>query len=184
MTEVSCECGARLDICGRHRGACARARAVGPERYLARVCREAGATVRTNTLLACPPSMRGQSRSWRPVSLCIMTLNSRWISLSGALWGHAVGPPKCIPHRWCCPRCCSARQRTEVSRTSAGWAETVFGQSIFGHRVLRPANFGQIQFWPIHFWRVLVVSQSVQPEGWEPRRVGALKGGSPEGWGP
>ena len=73
MTEASCEFGARLDICGRHRGACARsgrlrARAVGPERSLARVCREAESTVRTNTLL-------------RDMNLCVP------ITLRSALWG-------------------------------------------------------------------------------------------------
>ena len=73
MTEVSCECGARLDICGRHRGACARsgrlrARAVGPERSLARGCREAGATVRTNTLL-------------RDMNLCVPTFDARAIEV-------------------------------------------------------------------------------------------------------
>ena len=45
-----------LDVFGRHRAACPRSgrlrtRAVGPERTLARVCREAGATVRMNTKL-------------------------------------------------------------------------------------------------------------------------------------
>ena len=38
------------------------------------------------------------------------------------LVGMRRGPPKCISHRWCCPRCCprccSTRERTEVSRTS------------------------------------------------------------------
>ena len=73
MTEASCECGARLDICGRHRGACARsgrlrAKAVGPERSLARVCREAGATVTTNTLL-------------RDMNLCVHTFDARAIEV-------------------------------------------------------------------------------------------------------
>ena len=45
-----------LDVWGRHRAACPRsgwlrARAVGPERSLARVCREAGATVRCHAKL-------------------------------------------------------------------------------------------------------------------------------------
>ena len=118
MTEVSC--GARLD------GACARSgrRAVGPERSLARACREAGATVRTNTLL-------------RDMNLCVPAVDARAIEVlaTGLLLHHGAqlavditlrsalgtcggGPPKCIPHRWCCPHCCSARQRTEVSRTS------------------------------------------------------------------
>ena len=56
VTEVRCECGIALDVFGRHRAASPRSgrlrtRAVGPERTLARVCREAGATVRTNTQL-------------------------------------------------------------------------------------------------------------------------------------
>ena len=53
ITEARCECGARLDRAGRHRAACARSgrlksRAMPTERTLARVCREAGAVVRTN----------------------------------------------------------------------------------------------------------------------------------------
>ena len=54
LTASRCECGAALDKCGRHRGACTRSgrlksRATAPERTLARVCREAGGgTVRTH----------------------------------------------------------------------------------------------------------------------------------------
>ena len=56
VTEARCECGIPLDVFGRHRAACPRSgrlrtRAVGPERTLARICREAGATVRMNTKL-------------------------------------------------------------------------------------------------------------------------------------
>ena len=56
IAEAQCECGALLDVQGRHRAACPRSRrlrsrAVGPERTLARVCREAGATVRCNVRL-------------------------------------------------------------------------------------------------------------------------------------
>ena len=56
LTESRCECGAALDKCGRHRGACTRSgrlksRATAPERTLARVCREAGRTVRTHVKL-------------------------------------------------------------------------------------------------------------------------------------
>ena len=56
VTESRCECGDALDTFGRHRAACPRSgrlrtRAVGLERTLARVCREAGATVRYNTKL-------------------------------------------------------------------------------------------------------------------------------------
>ena len=56
IVEAQCECGALLDVQGRHRAACPRSgrlrsRAVGPERTLARVCREAGATVRCNVHL-------------------------------------------------------------------------------------------------------------------------------------
>ena len=56
VADVVCECGAPLDSRGRHRAACAqsgrlRTRAVAPERTLARVCREAGATVRQNVKL-------------------------------------------------------------------------------------------------------------------------------------
>ena len=56
VTDAVCACGCRLDKEGRHRAACARSgrlrtRAVGPERTLARICREAGALVRCNTKL-------------------------------------------------------------------------------------------------------------------------------------
>ena len=56
VADVVCECGAPLDSRGRHRAACPqsgrlRTRAVAPERTLARVCREAGATVRQNVKL-------------------------------------------------------------------------------------------------------------------------------------
>ena len=56
LTESTCECGAALDRCGRHRAACPRSgrlksRAMAPERTLARVCREAGAMVRTHVKL-------------------------------------------------------------------------------------------------------------------------------------
>ena len=56
VTEVRCECGVPLDSRGRHRAACSRSgrlktRALAPERTLARVCREAGATVRYNAKL-------------------------------------------------------------------------------------------------------------------------------------
>ena len=56
VTEASCSCEGRLDCLGRHRAACPqsgrlRARAVGPERTLARICREGGAVVRTNVKL-------------------------------------------------------------------------------------------------------------------------------------
>ena len=56
VSEARCECGAILDREGRHRAACARSgrlktRARAPERTLARVCREAGATVRYNARL-------------------------------------------------------------------------------------------------------------------------------------
>ena len=56
ITEARCECGARLDRPGRRRAACARSgrlksRAMPTERTLARVCREAGAVVRTNVKL-------------------------------------------------------------------------------------------------------------------------------------
>ena len=56
VTEAICECGGFLDTLARHRAACPetgrlRSRAVGPERTLARVCREAGAVVRQNVKL-------------------------------------------------------------------------------------------------------------------------------------
>ena len=56
VTEARCECGVVLDCRGRHRAACPhsgrlRTRAHAPERTLARVCREAGATVRCNAKL-------------------------------------------------------------------------------------------------------------------------------------
>ena len=56
FTEAQCECGSQLAKLGRHRGACPRSgrlrsRALPMERTLARVCREAGATVRCNCRL-------------------------------------------------------------------------------------------------------------------------------------
>ena len=56
VAEAVCECGADLAREGRHRAACTRSgklktRALAPERTLARVCREAGATVRFNAKL-------------------------------------------------------------------------------------------------------------------------------------
>ena len=56
VTEARCSCGAPLDLLGRHRGACPRSgrlksRAVPTEHTLARVCREAGAVVRSNVKL-------------------------------------------------------------------------------------------------------------------------------------
>ena len=51
VTEATCVCGRHLDSLGQHRAACPhsgklRTRAVGPERTVARICREAGALVR------------------------------------------------------------------------------------------------------------------------------------------
>ena len=56
VVESQCECGSVLDTLGRHRAACPRSgrlrtRAGPPERTMARICREAGATVRFNTRL-------------------------------------------------------------------------------------------------------------------------------------
>ena len=56
VIEATCACGGFLDSLGRHRAACPqsgklRTRAVGPERTLARICREAGARVRCNVKL-------------------------------------------------------------------------------------------------------------------------------------
>ena len=56
ITDARCECSAVLDARGQHRAACPRSgrlrsRAVPTERTLARVCREAGATVRCNAKL-------------------------------------------------------------------------------------------------------------------------------------
>ena len=56
VIEVTCACGGFLDSLGRHQAACPqsgklRTRAVGPERTLARICREAGARVRCNVKL-------------------------------------------------------------------------------------------------------------------------------------
>eukprot|EP00973_Karenia_brevis_P074897 10407800-Karenia_brevis.AAC.1 len=56
-TEAVCEgCGAALDESGRHRAACSesgrlKVRAGPMERTMARICREAGATVRSNVLI-------------------------------------------------------------------------------------------------------------------------------------
>ena len=56
LTDATCECGGQNDLLGRHRAACPRSgrlkrRAVPTEITLARVCREAGATVRRNVKL-------------------------------------------------------------------------------------------------------------------------------------
>ena len=56
VTEARCDCGALTDSRGRHWAACPhsgrlRTRAVAPEKTLARICREAGATVRANVKL-------------------------------------------------------------------------------------------------------------------------------------
>ena len=56
VVESQCECGTPLDTLERHRAACPRSgrlrtRAGPPERTMARICREAGATVRFNTRL-------------------------------------------------------------------------------------------------------------------------------------
>ena len=56
VTEATCACGRHLDSLGRHRAACPhsgklRTRGVGPERTVARICREAGALVRCNVKL-------------------------------------------------------------------------------------------------------------------------------------
>ena len=53
MTEATCECGGVLDQKGKHRASCPRSgrlkrRALPTERAVARICREAGATVRAN----------------------------------------------------------------------------------------------------------------------------------------
>ena len=50
VVEARCECGTALNTFGRHRAACSHSgrlkrRAVAPERTLARICRETGATV-------------------------------------------------------------------------------------------------------------------------------------------
>ena len=56
VAEARCECHEMLDCQGRHRAACSRSgtlrtRAIASEKTLARVCREAGATVRCNCKL-------------------------------------------------------------------------------------------------------------------------------------
>ena len=56
MTEATCECGGVLDQKGKHRASCPRSgrlkrRALPTERAVARICREAGATVRANVFL-------------------------------------------------------------------------------------------------------------------------------------
>ena len=56
ITDETCASGAALDTMGRHRAACPRSgllklRAQGLERSLARICREAGASVRFNAKL-------------------------------------------------------------------------------------------------------------------------------------
>ena len=51
LTEARCECGSQSDIFGRHRAACPQSGRLKRERTLARVCREAGATVTRNVKL-------------------------------------------------------------------------------------------------------------------------------------
>ena len=56
VTEARCDCGALTDSRGRHWAACPhsgrlRTRAVAPEKTLARICREAAATVRANVTI-------------------------------------------------------------------------------------------------------------------------------------
>ena len=83
-------CGAALDTLGRHRAACPRSgllkiRAKGPERTLARVCREAGASVRFNAKLRdmnVPVSVNDERplRCWRPD--CPSTTVRSWLLTS------------------------------------------------------------------------------------------------------
>ena len=97
VTDAVCECGCRLDTEGRHRAACARSgrlrtRAVGPERTLARICREAGALVRCNTKLrdmnvAVPAADRASS--------C-----QRTSSVPGSAVGCGRYGPKCTHSPW------------------------------------------------------------------------------------
>ena len=71
ITEARCECGSQLDKLGRHRGACPRSgrlrsRALPIERTVARVCREAGASVRRNCRLRdMNVTVRADDMPWR-----------------------------------------------------------------------------------------------------------------------
>ena len=78
VTDVQCECGSTLDRMGRHRAACARSgrlktRALPTERTLARVCREAGATVRRDVKLR-DMNISVQSRDERAIEVLAMGL--------------------------------------------------------------------------------------------------------------
>ena len=81
FTESGCECGAALDKCGRHRGACPPSGRLKSqaERTLARACREAGGTVRTHVKLR-DLNTTGRSRSSHQVCRCTMAHN--WQSTS------------------------------------------------------------------------------------------------------
>ena len=78
VTDAQCECGSTLDRMGRHRAACARSgrlkmRALPTERTLARVCREAGATVRRDVKLR-DMNISVQSRDERAIEVLAMGL--------------------------------------------------------------------------------------------------------------
>ena len=122
-TDARCECGAPLDVLGRHRTARPRSgrlwvRAAGPERTLGRVCREARATVRCNTMM-------------RDMNVAISANDegvpsSSWVT---ARRGHHIeerahstrlSVPGCSFHRWLRPSPVAQGQRTQVPRVGRG----------------------------------------------------------------
>ena len=116
VTEAFCECGSPLDVWGRHRAACPRsgrlrARAVGPEPSLARVCREAGATVRCHAKLRDMNVARAAHSPWSTARR----------GRDHEVCPHRPGPrqPRSSTHQRSCRAQSQTRQRTEVSRARA-----------------------------------------------------------------
>ena len=131
VTEARCECGAVLDCKGRHRAACPhsgrlRTRAFAPERTLARVCREAGASVRCNVKLvdmniavAANDQRAYRSCSFGPPSPSRSPTGSRhhFALLFDCFWLASSG---CGCGGRCRVQKSSCGQRKEVHRASSG----------------------------------------------------------------
>ena len=126
LTEANCECGSRLDVFGRHHAACPRSgrlriRAAGPERTLARVCREAGATVRPNAKLrdmnACVPA--NDERAIEVLATGLPLHHGAQLAVDITLRSALTACGCARPNAAHTSRHCSTqRQRTEVPRTS------------------------------------------------------------------
>ena len=139
VTESKCECGCFLDTTGRHRAACPRSgrlrtRAVGPERTLARVCREAGATVRINTKL-------------RDMNVAISASDTREIEVRQRLANASRSAIGSRHHHEKCPH----SQRVSVPQRSShrrcGVAQSQIGQGkevsrALGRRTMPPGGCG------------------------------------------